>query len=192
MSISTAAPPTSGPDVRPRTTDEGHAIAAAGVLARAATAFRHALDEVHDADDAAWASYSRSLDDAVRQLQAELLVARVQLDVERASRPESVHEAMSSAGHAVQERIDTLRVRAHVGRLDAHDGFERTVEDLEHRAAVARAAVGRLRDDATTTLEDARRTAGVVLADVAEVVRLATAVVRDDVVPQPSCEGRSS
>jgi hypothetical protein len=181
MTTTRPVPPTATDD------DEERALEASGALARAAAAFRHALDDVHAADDAAWRAYSASLDDATRRLEAELAVARVQLDTERAAHADSVHDAVVSAGDALQERIDTLRVRAHIGRMDVESGLARTVADLERRAAEVRAASRRARETTTADVEEARRAAWTVLDDIVELFRLAGAVVRDDLVtPRPS------
>ncbi len=167
----------------PTTTEEGEALAAAGALGRAAAAFRHALDEVHAADDAAWAAYSRSLDDAARRLQAELLVAEAQLDAGRAAHTETVHDAVATAETALQEALDTLRVRAHLGRMDVSSTVTHALADLDHRAVAVRDAARRARSVAATTVDDAARAARVVLTDIVEVLRLVAAFERDVLPP---------
>ena len=86
-------------------------------------------------------------------------MAQAQLAAERAQRPEAVHDALATAGEALQERIDTLRVRAHLGRMDVASGVALAVDDLDRRVGEVRDASRRARYTTTSNLEEARQAA---------------------------------
>lgn len=137
---------------------EQRALEAAGAFARAGTALRHCLDEVQAADDAAWKSYSEAADAAVAHLQAELILAGAQLSAERAADHDEVRRAAIAASHLARQRLDALRVRTHLGFMDAGALAERAIEELEMVTDGLRDGSRRLQSSAAGSLEDARRT----------------------------------
>lgn len=140
------------------TASEQQALEAAGVLARAGTALRHCLEEVHTADDAAWAAYSEAADAAIAHLQAELVLAGARLNAERAADHDEVRDAAFAASHVARQWLDDLRVQAHLGRMEAGSAADRAVEDLEHVARGLRAGTRRLGLSAAGTADEVRCT----------------------------------
>lgn len=175
-------PPTEDPTVRPLTEQE--ALEAAGVVARAATALRHRLVAT-PATDAAWAHYAETVEAAVFRLQLELVLAGARLTAERAHDHDDVHDALTTASEHGRQVVDTLRVRAHLGRLEAQSAAEEALGELDHLAADVRDASRRVQHSATTSLDELRHGATVAIRDVVAVLRAAAATAHADDVPPP-------
>lgn len=163
------------------------AFDAAATLARAGSTLREALGAVGDGDDA-WADDDRSVATAVILLQAELVLARARLLAERAEGREAIGGAAEAVVRGVRQVVGELRVRTHIGRMDAEDATADAIAEIERLETDLRMTVQRVERRARTTWDDVRTLATMVVDDVVEVVRTVVATAWDD-MPAPDGDG---
>lgn len=142
--------------VRTARDEERPALEATESAAAAAATARAALEQLHAAEDEAWAEYSRTVDEAMQHAQSELDMAAARLRAERAASADELEHAVAQAADLVRGRIDELRVRAHLGRMDAAATASSTLDELDHALTELRQISQRIGHGASSALGDLR------------------------------------
>jgi len=126
----------------------------------ASVALRHAIKELHEADDAAWKRYATDLDHATLRFDAALAMAAASLRAERSASKPDLHNALDSVARTWRGRADQLRLQTHLGEMDARDATEHVTDDLEAAGHQVTMVMDTLKTDAGQTIETLRSAAG--------------------------------
>lgn len=133
----------------------------------ASEALRHAVAELHQADDVAWQRYADHLERATLRFDAAIAMAAATLRAERAAAKPDLVDALEAVTRQWRARADEIRVQTHLGELDARDAGHHALADLEaagHRLADVLATV---RGEAGASLTGLRSAAGKAIDGVA-------------------------
>jgi hypothetical protein len=126
---------------------------------QASAALRRALQELREADDAAWKRYATEVEHATLRFDAALGIAAATLRAERAASKPELADALDSVVRSWRARADELRLQAHLGEMEAHDAGLHAVDVLEAAGDQVASVLVTVRDDTGQSL-DALRTAG--------------------------------
>ena len=146
-------------------------VARSGADAEAATAsLRDAVAALHQADDEAWRRYAVDLEEATRRFDTSVGLAAARLRAQRAASKEDLGSVLDEVVDLWRSRADELRVRAHIGRMDARDVVSDTVEELDLASQRLGTVLGRLRSDVGGSLVTMRAEVGGALDDAAAIL----------------------
>lgn len=147
-------------------------VSRTGADGEAATAaLRDAIRELHRSDDEAWRRYAVDLEEATRRFDATVGVAAARLRAERAASKEDLGAVLDEVVVSWRSRADEMRVRAHVGQMDARDLVSDTVAELDLATQRLGAVIALLRGSAGDTLTSLRREATDALDDAGRILR---------------------
>lgn len=147
-------------------------VSQSGADAESATAaLREALRELHRSDDEAWRRYAVDLEEATRRFDTTVGLAAARLRAERAASKEDLGSVLDDVMQSWRARADEMRVRAHVGQMDARDLVSDTVAELDLATQRLGAVVARLRTEVGGTLSSMRHEVTAALDDAARIIR---------------------
>lgn len=147
-------------------------VSQTGAEAESATAaLREALKELHRSDDEAWRRYAVDLEEATRRFDTTVGVAAARLRAERAASKEDLGSVLDDVMASWRSRADEMRVRAHVGQMDARDLVSDTVSELDLVTQRLGVVLTRLRAEVGSTLDSMRREVTAALDDAARILR---------------------
>ena len=147
-------------------------VSQSGADAESATAaLRAALQELHRSDDEAWRRYAVDLEEATRRFDTTVGLAAVRLRAERAASKEDLGSVLDDDMQSWRARADEMRVRAHVGQMDARDLVSDTVTELDLATQRLGAVVNRLGTEVGGTMASMRREVMSALDDAARIIR---------------------
>jgi len=132
-------------------------VSQSGADAETATAaLREALAELHRSDDEAWRRYASDLEDATRRFDTTVGIAAARLRAERAASKEDLGVVLDDVMSTWRSRADEMRVRTHIGRMDASDLVSDTVADLDFASQRLGAVLAQLRAEVSGSLSSLR------------------------------------
>lgn len=146
-------------------------VSRSGADAEAATAaLRDALTALHRADDEAWRRYAVDLEEATRRFDTSVGLAAARLRADRAASKEDLGSVIDEVVRIWRSRADEMRVRAHIGRMDARDVVSDTIEELDLASQRLGTVLGQLRGDVGESLSTLRSEVGRALDDAAAIL----------------------
>lgn len=155
--------------------------AAREVIAHVSDSLHAAADELHAEQDDAWHRYVAEADDAIEHMQAELALAGEQLRAERAETMGEVKAALEQATREWRSRADEIRLRTHLGQMEARDAGLVALDGLDAAGHRLASFVDLVRHDAGTLTSTIKEGARQVIEDArAAIAGLALAAEDDD------------
>lgn len=98
-------------------------------------------------DEDAWRRYSADLEVAMRRFDSSVALATARLRAERALSRDELRDALDDIVGAWRGRAEEMRVRLHLGNLDARDSREKAADELERATKQIGSVLGHLRSE---------------------------------------------
>jgi hypothetical protein len=111
------------------------------------------------------------MEEASRRFDTTIGIAAARLRAERAASKEDLGSVLDDVMASWRMRADEMRVRAHIGQMDAHDLVSDTVTELDLATQRVGAVVVRLRAEVGSTMRAMRAEVTGALDDAARILR---------------------